>query len=371
MGNDGKSISAAQLVQKSKEIDPVQIFSLDMGTLNSNGEMSSLALGTSGSVLRPGSDEVEKAILEVIEKTVDQPFAWIGESYVGMMGAPLTFDASGSYDPKGYILQKYEWDFEGDGIYDRTTTVPTVSKTYAAPFSGLVGMRVTSAGGISSIATAQLLINEDGSVPQLTDEEDGDLDADDLPLSSLYALLYWLRQDIIAGSPSKLDKTIALIGRAEADFFGGIKELRLEAALLLSKKTNSKKSQQSTEEKGDSIKTEALKNIIAVTKKIMDIDDDVPLSSLDALLDLLRQDVVSGSPSNLDKTMDTLGQAGTELVAGIQRLNYDAQDYLTDILDDSPKKQLDSKSSGSFKRETLTRIVTATNIIISALGNTK
>jgi len=375
--NDGNLISAEQLIQKSKEIDPVQIFPIDMGYLNENGEMSSLALGTSGSVLTPGSNAVVDAVVEVILKAVDQPFAWIGETYVGKVGAPLTFDASGSYDPNGYILESYEWDFEGDGIYDMTTSVPSVSKTYTAPFSGLVSMRVTSAEGLSSIATANLLINIDGSVPQWTEEEAGDWDANDIPISSLRVLLFWLRQYVVSGSPSKLDKTMDIIDPAGANFLGGIANMRLEAAVLHGEKIQSE-AKKSKGGKKNAFTTEVLTNIVAVTEKIMGLGDDVPLSSLNALMDMLRQDVVSGSPSNLDKMMVEVGQAENKLVAGVQRLHFEAQDYLNKLTTGSLKGSAKSpKGKGrtkaptptSFKRETLTGIVDYTSLIESAFGN--
>lgn len=37
--------------------------------------------------------------------------------------APLTVDFSFSVDNSGYTIKKIEWDFDGDGIYEESTTI--------------------------------------------------------------------------------------------------------------------------------------------------------------------------------------------------------------------------------------------------------
>jgi len=48
----------------------------------------------------------------------------------GCTGSEITFDASGS---TGSPSLMYEWDFDGDGVIDQTTTTPTVTNTYTTP----------------------------------------------------------------------------------------------------------------------------------------------------------------------------------------------------------------------------------------------
>ena len=49
-------------------------------------------------------------------------------------GIPITFDGSASYDVDGHIVL-YEWDFDGDGTYDWSSTTTGVT-TYAYPAPG-------------------------------------------------------------------------------------------------------------------------------------------------------------------------------------------------------------------------------------------
>lgn len=93
------------------------------------------------------------------------PSAWFGESYVARIGYPVLFDASGSF---GDIIN-YEWDFNGDGVYDESTNEPKIIHTYTEPFEGLVFLQVSSALG-KSVASAIVVANYDGSVSQLGEE---------------------------------------------------------------------------------------------------------------------------------------------------------------------------------------------------------
>ncbi len=72
---------------------------------------------------------------------------------------PLTFDASASRDPDGSIV-KYEWDFNGDGVFDQTTTAPTVSYTYATSGAKNVTVRATDNEGATARATKTVNVGE-------------------------------------------------------------------------------------------------------------------------------------------------------------------------------------------------------------------
>ncbi len=61
----------------------------------------------------------------------------------------ISFDASASMDPDGSIA-KYEWDFDGDGIFDQTTTNPVVTHSYAVSGMKNVTLRATDAAGATA-----------------------------------------------------------------------------------------------------------------------------------------------------------------------------------------------------------------------------
>lgn len=70
--------------------------------------------------------------------------------YFARPGTEITYDASESLG----VVVKYEWDLDGDGRYDRTTTDPVLKHTYPVEFEGLMILRVTGiAGGADTLET--------------------------------------------------------------------------------------------------------------------------------------------------------------------------------------------------------------------------
>jgi len=72
---------------------------------------------------------------------------------------PITFDASASNDPDGSIVS-YEWDFDGDGIFDQTTSDPVVTYTYATAGMRTVTLRVTDNAGATGRSVVQVNVGE-------------------------------------------------------------------------------------------------------------------------------------------------------------------------------------------------------------------
>ncbi len=72
---------------------------------------------------------------------------------------PVTFDASGSIDPDGTIVN-YEWDFDGDGLFDLSTNEPVATYTYQVSGIKSVTLRATDAEGASARKMYALDVSE-------------------------------------------------------------------------------------------------------------------------------------------------------------------------------------------------------------------
>ncbi|WP_279244293.1 PKD domain-containing protein [Candidatus Litorirhabdus singularis] len=100
---------------------------------------------------------------------VQPPVAVAGKDRVWGVDRELEFDGSGSFhlDPFRSLV-KYEWDFDGDGIYDSSSDQPTATHTYAKddyneddlPISVIVSLRVTDNNipSLTDIDTAEIIV---------------------------------------------------------------------------------------------------------------------------------------------------------------------------------------------------------------------
>lgn len=80
--------------------------------------------------------------------------------------APLdvSFDASGSYDPDGFIVG-YQFDFDGDGNIDLSTGTPEADYTYFGGGIFDASVTVTDNEGASSTAFVTITVTVGGNVP--------------------------------------------------------------------------------------------------------------------------------------------------------------------------------------------------------------
>jgi PKD repeat protein len=108
---------------------------------------------------RPSSGEY-RAIAQALQTSIVAPKAAISSTGPARPGENVDFNAGGSYDPSGDEITSYDWDFNGDGTVDETTSVPLTSHVYADAFSGDAIVTVHSANGIGSAST-ELLITPD------------------------------------------------------------------------------------------------------------------------------------------------------------------------------------------------------------------
>jgi PKD repeat protein/lysophospholipase L1-like esterase/Mg-chelatase subunit ChlD len=167
------NLTASQIVANSIAVDPVQVIGVNVGSLNSNGALGQIADGTGGSVIQ-GASGLTTAISEILASAANQPFAWMGQAYSGKIGQPVLFDASGSYDPSGSPITLYEWDFDGDGVFDLQTAETSATHVYDTAYNAYVVLRVTGPGG-TALASARTVVNAEGFASQ-GDEDSCELD---------------------------------------------------------------------------------------------------------------------------------------------------------------------------------------------------
>ncbi len=81
----------------------------------------------------------------------------------------VTFDGSGSSDPDGPSLAKYEWDLDGNGTYEADSgTNPIVLHAYHANGTVVVKLRVTDADGATATHSVSVVASNGLPVASLT-----------------------------------------------------------------------------------------------------------------------------------------------------------------------------------------------------------
>ena len=157
----GTGYTAASVAKAAYEVDPVSVYGIDTGQLSSS-EFQNLVSSSSGTTASaPSPDQVSDLVNKAISSELNKPFAWIQGPYVAKVGDPVDIDAAASHAVSG-SLTSYEWDFNGDGVYDETGTSPRITHTFSQEFSGVIGLRVTQSDGQTAVATTQVDITDDG-----------------------------------------------------------------------------------------------------------------------------------------------------------------------------------------------------------------
>ncbi len=104
-------------------------------------------------VLAPGT----RLTLDVTLEPTLPPVATLAGDQEGEAGEPMTFDASGSHDPDGQIVT-YEWDWNGDGLFDEFSVDPVVQHTWDASYTGYVQLRVKDDEGLYGRAATAVTV---------------------------------------------------------------------------------------------------------------------------------------------------------------------------------------------------------------------
>ena len=76
------------------------------------------------------------------------------------VGVPVTFDARPSRAAPGHQIVRYEWDFNGDGIFEVSTTDPVVQHTFTEIGEFRVTLKVTDEQGVSATVSKTVRVIE-------------------------------------------------------------------------------------------------------------------------------------------------------------------------------------------------------------------
>lgn len=90
------------------------------------------------------------------------------EAYDTKPGKSLILNVE-AYDPDADITS-YEWDFNADGIYEETTTTPTISYQYGSAYEGFVLVRASSGDGQKKLIKLPVSISNSHFVPNVPSE---------------------------------------------------------------------------------------------------------------------------------------------------------------------------------------------------------
>ena len=159
---DGSTLAA--VAKRSLEIDPVNIYPV-VGDYLKNS-YTDIAKQTSGQVIASGDEnDVVAALDKALTKIKNRPNAKlkIGE-YYAEVGQKITFDAGDSYVVDGSVT-KYEWDFDGDGKIDQTTTSPVASHVYNEKFDGIMQVRMSASNDTVSNISAPVKVGIKPNLP--------------------------------------------------------------------------------------------------------------------------------------------------------------------------------------------------------------
>lgn len=123
-------------------------------------EYRTVAEQTGGEVLNLGAG-IEKATAAILPSPI---IDLVQTSYEGPVNSRFTFDASSSQVFVGPDLV-YDWDLDGNGLYELLDAGPIVEKTFGR-FEGEVFVRATDRAGHSTVAA--IYVRTQGTITPLT-----------------------------------------------------------------------------------------------------------------------------------------------------------------------------------------------------------
>lgn len=107
------------------------------------------------------------AIQGAVQRSASAPKPALAVPSSGVADSIAAFNATAS-DANGSPIVGYDWDFDGDGVYDLATPDGVATHTYAAAYNGPVTVRVRTASGNAALATGTVAIAPMADVPPVS-----------------------------------------------------------------------------------------------------------------------------------------------------------------------------------------------------------
>ena len=172
-GPDYDGTTLTDVVQRSLEIDPVNIFVLSPTQQTLKPANQKLAEATSGQVFTLDTADT------LLDTVLNRPVARLAlSSYSGQVSDEFIFDASASYTLSSGVAQetgnglRFDWDLDGDGDFELLDADPVISHTYTRETEHFLQVRVTDSSGRVSTMSAKISIsNQPTALPTITNLE--------------------------------------------------------------------------------------------------------------------------------------------------------------------------------------------------------
>ncbi len=162
---DGATLN--EVVRRSLEIDPVNFYVITNKDIKPMYQ--ELAELTNGKVFDIARE------LELSTPTIlGRPVAVLAlEEYEGLVGQEFSFDASASYAVNGRndllgeaiadetVKLSYDWDLDGDGVFEVSNGGAVATKIYSQAFSGFVQVKVKTETGAESTMSAKVNVRNE------------------------------------------------------------------------------------------------------------------------------------------------------------------------------------------------------------------
>lgn len=116
-----------------------------------------------------GAVATDSELVTILERPPDPPNQGPGASLTAtpnpaVAGSTVRLDAGGSRDPDGQIV-RYEFDTNGDGLFEESQTGPILVARFINPGSFLIRLRVTDDDGAQAEAQLRVLVQPSNQSP--------------------------------------------------------------------------------------------------------------------------------------------------------------------------------------------------------------